>query len=72
LARARTLPDDLSRTISRLAGRITSMRGDQNGEVLSLRKQDLDNLQFLTDMSRSELIGALRLRELLLLVNPQK
>jgi transcriptional regulator with XRE-family HTH domain len=60
LARARNLPDDLSRTISRLAGRITS-----------LRKQDLDNLQFLTDMSRSELIGALRLRELLLLGNRQ-
>lgn len=48
------------------------MRGDQNGEVLSLRKQDLDNLQFLTDMSRSELIGALRLRELLLPVNSRK
>lgn len=67
LALARNLPDELSRTISRLAGRITSMRGDQNGEVLSLRKQDLENLQFLTDLSRTELIGALRLRELLLL-----
>ena len=66
LALARNLPDDLSRTISRLAGRITSMRGDLNGEVLSIRRQDLENLQFLTDMTRSELIGALRLRELLL------
>lgn len=66
LALARTLPDDLSRTISRLAGRITSMRNDLNGEVLSIRKQDLENLQFLTDMSRSELTGALRLRNLLL------
>ena len=66
LALARNLPDDLSRTISRLAGRITSMRGDLNGEVLSIRKQDLENLQFLSDMTRAELIGALRLRELLL------
>lgn len=66
LALVRNLPDDLSRTISRLAGRITSMRGDLNGEVLSIRKPNLDNLQFSTDMTRAELIGALHLRELLL------
>jgi len=64
---ARTLPDELNRIVARMLSRIASVRNDQNGQVLSVRRTDLENLQMVIDMNRTELIAALRRREILLL-----
>lgn len=65
ISQARSLPDELSRVISRTASRISSLRGDLNGQVLSIRESDLDNLQIVCDMNRSELLAALQIRKFL-------
>lgn len=65
ISQARSLPDELSRVISRTASRISNLRGDLNGQVLSIRQSDLDNLQIVCDMNRSELLAALQIRKFL-------
>lgn len=65
LSESRNLPDDLTGIIGRTAGRITTLRGDLNGEVLSIRSNDLEYLQLLTGLRSVELLRALEIRGLL-------
>lgn len=62
----RNLPDELSQVFGRIAGRITLLRGDRNGTVLSIRAIDLEYLELVLGMNSQELLDGLQVRGLLL------
>ena len=66
LATARQLPDDFSRTLSSYANFILAQRGDVNGQVLSIRKLDLECIEIMNRMNREEVLRALQQRQLLI------
>ena len=58
--------DEVSSQISRFAFSLLNRRGDWNGQVLSLREDDLEVIAVILNMTEAELEKALALRGLLL------
>jgi transcriptional regulator with XRE-family HTH domain len=59
-----TTPDEFTNTISKYIGHITNLRGDWNGELISLRKIDTEMLQISTGSYGYEFKEALSRRNL--------
>ena len=59
-------PDQISAQLSKVIMRLGSMRGDWNGAVFSIRKNDWATLAMVLDMNANELADSLKLRGLLL------
>ena len=64
LRRISTTPDEFTRTISKYIGHIANLRGDWNGELISLRKIDTEMLQISTGSYGYEFQEALSRRNL--------
>ena len=60
------MPDEFTLLLQRFVSQIVQQRDDWNGEILSLRKSDVDLIGLLTQKTESELYSALKLRKLLL------
>lgn len=58
--------DEISVQLSKVIMRLGSMRGDWNGAVFSIRKNDWATLAMVLDMNTNELADSLQLRGLLL------
>jgi transcriptional regulator with XRE-family HTH domain len=67
LSKVRELPDEIITLTCRLANRITSLRGDRNGTVLSLREEDIEIFEVSLGRSRGEVLELLKRRGLLLI-----
>jgi hypothetical protein len=64
LRKISTTPDEFTRTISKYIGHIANLRGDWNGELISLRKIDTEMLQISTGSYGYEFQEALSRRNL--------
>lgn len=60
------LPDEFIVLLQRFLSQIVQQRDDWNGEILSLRKSDVDLIGLLTQKTERELFSALTLRKILL------
>jgi transcriptional regulator with XRE-family HTH domain len=60
------LPDLFSKQIYEFASYIVAKRDDWNGEVLTIRKSDIEVINILTKKNQNELLEALKNRNLLL------
>ena len=47
--------DPIARKVTEVIRNIAKMRGDRNGEVISLRSQDLNNLEIFTGLTTAEI-----------------
>lgn len=61
-----SLPDDFTLLLQRYLSQIAQQRDDWNGEILTLRKTDMNLIGLLTQKTEDELLSALKLRKLLL------